>query len=67
MRSMKMLKYFFENGIAKERLSGTSMKFSSANETEAQDNMKCTVTLEKLRRAPSAYEFHYGHSKPTNK
>ena len=67
MRSMKMLKYYYDNGIPAERLSGTSMEFSSANDTEALDNMKCTVTLDKLRKAPSAYEFHYGQPKPKSK
>lgn len=63
MRAMKMLKYFYDNGIEAERLSGTCMKFTSDNNTEAADNMKCTVTLDKLRKAPSVYEFHYGKKK----
>ncbi len=63
MRAVKLLKYFYENGIDPERLSGTCMKFSSSNSTEAADNMKCSVTLDKMRKAPSVYEFHYGKKK----
>ncbi len=60
MRAMKIIKYLYDHGISMERLKGTSMPFSSDNDTEAQENMKVTVTLDKIRRAPSLYEYHYG-------
>ncbi len=63
MRTMKLVKYFYEQGIAPERLSGTSMKFSSATKQEAIDNAKCTITLNKQRKLPSLYELHYGKKK----
>lgn len=63
MRTMKLVKYFYEQGIAPERLSGTAMKFSSSTKQEAIDNAKCTISLNKLRKTPSVYEFHYGRKK----
>jgi hypothetical protein len=63
MRAMKLIKYFYDQGIAPERLSGTSMKFTSATREEAIGNLKCTVTLEKMRKQISLYEFHYGKKK----
>ena len=60
MRAMKIIKYLYDHGVSMERLKGTSMPFSSDNDTEAQENMKVTVTLDKIRRAPSLYEYHYG-------
>lgn len=63
MRAMKLIKYFYDNGIEPERLSGTSMKFTSANREEAIANLKCTVTLDKMRKQISLYEFHYGKKK----
>lgn len=60
MRAMKIVKYLYDNGIPRERLSGTSMVFKSANRQEAISNMKCTLTLDKLRKPVSLYEYHYG-------
>jgi hypothetical protein len=60
MRAMKIIKYLYDHGITAERLKGTSMPFSSKNDAEALENMKCTVTLDKIRIAPSLHEYHYG-------
>ncbi len=60
MRAMKVIKYLYDHGIAAERLSGTSMVFSSANKKEEEENMKCNVTLDKYRKTQSLFEFHYG-------
>lgn len=60
MRAMKMIKYLYDHGIAIDRLKGTSMPFSSKNDQEAIENMKCTITLDKLRKSPSVFEYHYG-------
>jgi hypothetical protein len=59
-RAAKIVKYLYEHGIVAERLSGTAMMFKSANKQEEKDNMKCTVTLQKERKSPSLYEYHYG-------
>jgi hypothetical protein len=66
MRAMKIVKYLFDHGIAADRLSGTSMLYKSSNKQEASDNMKCTITLNKIRKSPSLYEYHYG-KKPDDK
>jgi hypothetical protein len=63
-RAAKIVKYLYEHGIVAERLCGTAMMFKSANKQEAIDNMKCTVTLQKERKSPSLYEYHYGKKKP---
>lgn len=60
MRAMKIIKYLYDHGVSMERLKGTSMPFSSNNDAEALENMKVTLTLDKIRRAPSLYEYHYG-------
>lgn len=60
MRAMKIIKYLYDHGIEPERLKGTSMPFSSKNIAEELANMKCTLTMEKIRKAPSVYEYHYG-------
>jgi hypothetical protein len=67
MRAMKIIKYLYDHGIAMERLKGTSMPFSSKNDAEAIENMKVTVTIEKLRKAISLYEYHYGKGKDNYK
>lgn len=59
-RAIKIVKYLYENGIARERLTGTGMVFKSANRQEALSNMKCEVTLNKLRKSVSLFEYHYG-------
>jgi predicted Zn-dependent peptidase len=63
VRALKIVKYLYDNGIAADRLSGTSMPFKSSNKMEAEDNMKCTLTLEKYHKTPSLFEYHYGHKK----
>ncbi len=64
MRAIKIVKYLYDHGIAKERLTGTGMVFKSANKQEAISNMKCEVTLDKLRKSVSLFEYHYGATKP---
>jgi zinc protease len=60
MRAMRIVKYLYENGIEADRLSGTSMCFTSNNRNDALANMKCTISLEKLRDKVSLFEYHYG-------
>ena len=62
-RAAKIVRYLYDHGIAADRLNGTAMMYKSANKQEAADNMKCTLTLNKLRRSPSLYEYHYGKKK----
>ncbi|MCS6935256.1 MAG: insulinase family protein [Chitinophagales bacterium] len=64
MRAMKIIKFLYDNGIDKERLSGTSMSLSSSNKREALENMKCTTSLNLYRKTISLYEYHYGKPKP---
>ena len=66
MRAMKIIKYLYDHGVEMDRLKGTSMPFSSKNDKEALENMKCTLTIDKIRRAPSVYEYHYGKTKEEN-
>jgi len=63
LRAMKIIRYLYVNGIQADRLSGTSMTYSSNTKEEAAANMKCTITLTKLRSNPSLYEYHYGKKK----
>lgn len=67
MRAMKIIKYLYDHGIALERLKGTSMPFSSKDDAEAIENMKVTITIDKLRKATSLYEYHYGKGKDNYK
>ena len=62
-RAAKVVKYLYEHGIPAERLSGTAMKYKSSTKQEAIDNMKCTLTLNKIHKSPSLYEYHYGKKK----
>jgi predicted Zn-dependent peptidase len=62
-RAAKIVRYLYDHGIATDRLCGTSMMFKSANKQEEADNMKCTLTLNKVRKSPSLYEYHYGKKK----
>ena len=62
-RAAKIVRYLYDNGIAAERLNGTAMMYQSNNKKEAADNMKCTLTLNKLKKSPSLYEYHYGKKK----
>lgn len=55
MRAMKVIKYLYDHGISDERLSGTSIRFKSEDETEAAKNMKLTVSLDKLRKLSTNY------------
>jgi predicted Zn-dependent peptidase len=63
LRAMKIIRYLYMNGISPDRLSGTSMTYNSNNKEEAAANMKCTITLTKMRSNPSLYEYHYGQKK----
>ncbi len=63
LRAMKIIRYLYMNGISADRLSGTSMTYTSNNKEEAAANMKCTITLMKMRSNPSLYEYHYGQKK----
>ncbi|MFN8278143.1 MAG: hypothetical protein U0T84_11725 [Chitinophagales bacterium] len=60
MRAVKIAKLLYEAGIDINRLSGTSMVFTSENEKEEAGNRKCTVTIEKILPRPSLYEYHFG-------
>ena len=62
-RAAKIVRYLYDHGIAADRLDGTAMMYTSSNKKEAADNMKCTLTLNKLRKSPSLYEYHYGRKK----
>ena len=62
-RAVKIVKYLYEHGIPSDRLSGTAMKFKSSTKQEAADNMRCTLTLNKIHTSPSLYEYHYGKKK----
>lgn len=59
MRSLKIIKMLSDYGIALDRLSGTSMTFSS-NTNNQSENMKCTLLLRKMRNVISVKEYHYG-------
>ncbi|MBS1595851.1 MAG: insulinase family protein [Bacteroidetes bacterium] len=63
MRAMKIAKALYEAGITDDRITGTSMSFSSEDDQQAAANRKCTVTLEKIRPHMSLYEYHFGHKK----
>lgn len=63
MRAMKIVKALYEAGISEERITGTSMSFSSDDDQQAAANRKCTVTLEYIRPHLSLYEYHFGHKK----
>ena len=63
MRAMKIAKALYEAGIGEDRISGTSMTFSSDTREAAAANRKCTVTLEKILPRPSLYEYHFGKKK----
>jgi hypothetical protein len=66
LRALKIIKYLYDHGVEIERLKGTSMPFSSKTREEALENMKCTLTLDKIRKSPSVYEYHYGKKKDNN-
>ncbi len=62
-RAVKIVKYLYQHGIPADRLSGTAMNFKSSTKQEAADNMRCTLTLNKIHTSPSLYEYHYGKKK----
>ena len=62
-RPAKIVRYLYEHGIAAERITGTAMMFKSSNKKEADDNRKCTITLNKIHKSPSLFEYHYGKKK----
>src|SRR5690606_194430 len=64
LRSLKVLKYFYDQGIDITRLKGTGMSFSSKSKEEEERNRECTFTVDKIKKAPSVYEYHYGKPKP---
>ena len=64
MRAMKIAKALYEAGITADRITGTSMVFSSDSKESAAANRKCTVTIDKIRPHPSLYEYHFGKKKP---
>lgn len=55
MRALKVIKYLADHGIAQERLAGTSIRFKSEDEAAALNNMKVTVSQEKLRKLNTGY------------
>jgi predicted Zn-dependent peptidase len=64
MRAMKIAKAIYEAGITEDRITGTSMVFTSETPEGAAANRKCTVTLEKIKPRESLYEYHFGKEKP---
>lgn len=58
MRAMRIIKFLYENGIAAERLSGTGMQFTSDTDAEEIENMKCTLTFDKLRKNKTTRELY---------
>jgi predicted Zn-dependent peptidase len=63
MRAMKIAKAIYEAGITEDRITGTSMVFTSDSDEAAAANRKCTVTLEKIQPRLSLYEYHFGKKK----
>jgi len=64
MRAMKIAKAIYEAGITPDRITGTSMVFTSDTKEAAAANRKCTLTIEKIRPHPSLYEYHFGRKPP---
>ncbi len=63
MRAMKIAKALYEAGISEDRISGTSMVFTSDSKEGAAANRKCTLTLDKIKPRLSLYEYHFGKKK----
>jgi outer membrane protein OmpA-like peptidoglycan-associated protein len=63
MRAMKIAKALYEAGISEDRISGTSMVFTSDTQEAAAGNRKCTLTFEKIHPRVSLYEYHFGKKK----
>lgn len=60
VRALTVMKALYEKGVPIERMSGTSMSFSSDSKEESIANRRVTFTLEKRKPSFSTYEFHYG-------
>lgn len=67
LRALKIVKYLYEQGIDATRLKGTSMPFTSKTREDELNNMKCTISIDKVKKAPSVYEYHYGMPKPVDR
>ena len=63
MRAMKIAKALYESGITEDRITGTSMVFTSDSKETAAANRKCTLTFEKIKPRMSLYEYHFGKKK----
>jgi len=63
LRSMTIIKFLYDHGIEAYRLKGTSMCFSSKNKEEEKKNMASNISITKIIRAPSLYEYHFGKPK----
>jgi len=63
MRAMKIAKALYQAGITEDRISGTSMVFTSDSKEDGAVNRKCTLTFEKIKPRLSLYEYHFGKKK----
>lgn len=63
MRAMKIAKALYEAGITEDRITGTSMVFTSESKEAAAENRKCTLSFEKIKPRMSLYEYHFGKKK----
>ncbi len=63
MRSLKLMKVFYENGIDLNRITGTSMLYTSATKEKAAENRKCTFVVEKIKPTISLREYHHSSKK----
>jgi predicted Zn-dependent peptidase len=59
MRSLKLMKVFYENGIDLNRITGTSMLYTSDTKEKAAENRRCTFVVEKIKPTKSLREYHY--------
>lgn len=59
MRSLKLMKVFYENGIDLNRITGTSMLYTSDSKEKAAENRKCSFVVEKIKPTISLREYHY--------
>ena len=67
LRAMTIIKFLYDHGIEAYRLKGTSMCYSSKSKEEEKENMICTLSVTKIIRAPSLYEYHFGKPKEPTK
>ncbi len=63
MRSLKLMKVFYDNGIDLNRITGTSMLFTSDSKEKAAENRKCTFVVDKIKPTKSLREYHYKSKK----